>query len=255
MTIPSTPTTLTLKANPRVSETRRRSSVEGGVRPIVGPLVRRSCSHPEGSRWPSRSPRREPTTRPATTTRTTSPRPRGAATRPGSGDDQRTRVGHDASLRVDRLADVPGQRERVLMGEPVPVIEAALDTLVDEPVDGGRILPPWVDLLRGENEAPGRAEAGDEALVARDDGEDLPQRPVHGGEERQIGHLGHAGLHGERPGRRQAVVDDLVELFAVEQAGGPLLERLDQVADDQVETVAGPDPQSTPLKSNHVPIS
>src|SRR3989442_13552475 len=126
MTIPRTATRFTLKANPRVSETRRRSSVEGGVRPIVGPLVRTSCSHPEGSRWPSRSPRREPTTRPATTTKTTSPRPRGAATRPGPGDDQRTRDGHDATLRGDRLADVPGHRECVLLRGPVPEIEAAV---------------------------------------------------------------------------------------------------------------------------------
>ena len=63
---------------------------------------------------------------------------------------------------------------------------------------------------------------------------------MNGSEEGLLADLRHPCLHGEHAAGRQAIVDDLVELPAVEQTGRALFQRLDEIADDQVEAVAGP---------------
>src|SRR6185295_12088597 len=155
------------------------------------------------------------------------------------GDDQRVGVGDDARLGVDRRPDVLGQVERMLVGLSIPVPHGSLDSLADEPVDILDGLLAGVHLLGGGDEAPRRAEAGDEGLIARHHRKHLAERPVNGGIEVQLAELGHPGLECHGAARHQPVTDQRVELLGEEQAGRALLERLDQVYRDEVEALRG----------------
>ena len=155
----------------------------------------------------------------------------------GERDAMATRLGE---VLGDRTAKVLGQGESVLMSLAVPVRQLALHAVGDEPVDGLGVLAPRIDLLAGQDEAPRCPEAGNERLVAGNDRENFAKRPVDRGEESLFTDLRHPRLHGEDAAGCEAVVDDPVELPAVEQAGRALLQRLDEIADDQVEAIAGP---------------
>src|SRR5206468_8615968 len=66
------------------------------------------------------------------------------------------------------------QIEGVKMCRPIPVAEAVrIHPRADEPVNVGRRLRPGIGPLGGQDEAPRRPEARDEALVGRHHGEDL----------------------------------------------------------------------------------
>ena len=85
-----------------------------------------------------------------------------------------------AIVPLDGLAEELGQIERVQMGRPVPVAELVrVQPGREEPVDLLGALPAGIRALAGEDEAPRRSEAGDEALVGRHHREHLPERPVH----------------------------------------------------------------------------
>src|SRR5262249_50942425 len=104
-----------------------------------------------------------------------------------SGHDQRMGVGDDARLGVDRRADVLGDAEGVLMSQTIPVAEdRRRQSFGNELVDDLRRLGPGVDLLGRSDEAPRRAEAGDEGLVRRDHREDFAQRAMDRREEVEL---------------------------------------------------------------------
>src|SRR6266850_2438536 len=153
-------------------------------------------------------------------------------------DDQRVGIGHHAGLRVNGRPDVLGEVEGVLVRVAVPVGQRALDAVGDEPIDRGSVLLHGIDLLGGRDEAPRRAEAGDESLVARDHREDALEGPVDGAEESQLADLGHPGLHGHGAAGREPVADQRVELLGEEQARRTLFQGLDQVDADEVEALA-----------------
>jgi len=67
-----------LRLTPKVMARNRKSTVAGGISPIIGPRVISSRAFPAGRRLPRSSPSSEPTTRPARTTRMISPMPRWA---------------------------------------------------------------------------------------------------------------------------------------------------------------------------------
>ena len=126
------------------------------------------------------------------------------------------------------------------MGLPVPVPEGCrVQALRDQPIDVGGRLPAGVLALRREDESPGRAEAGDEALIGRDHREDLAERPVHRPVEEDLVDLGHARLHGHDAAIREPVPDQRVELLGEEQARRALFQRLDEVDHDQVKAIGG----------------
>ena len=68
-----------MRLKPKVIARKRRSTVAGGISPIMGPRVKSSRALPAGRRLPKSSPRSEPTTSPARMTRMISPMPRWAA--------------------------------------------------------------------------------------------------------------------------------------------------------------------------------
>src|SRR5687767_8710979 len=155
--------------------------------------------------------------------------------RPRLGDDQGVRVGDNAALRVDLGADELGQAEAVLVRLAVPVGKRALDALGHQLVDHLHRLLARVDLLGRGDEAPRRAEARDEGLVARHHRKDVAQRAVDGREEVQLAHLRHARLHGHGTARREPVADERVELLGEEHARRPLFQGLDEVDRDEIE--------------------
>src|SRR5262249_41230860 len=141
-----------------------------------------------------------------------------------SNDDERVGVRDDPRLSVDRGADVLRDAERMLVRQTVPISQGRCrQTLRDQLVDRLRRLRPWVDLLGGGDEAPRRAEAGDERLVRRHDREDLTQRAMNRGEEVQLVQLGHAGVQGDGATRREAVADERIKLSCKQEARGPFL--------------------------------
>src|SRR5262245_54441828 len=106
------------------------------------------------------------------------------------------RIRDHAVAGVERAAEELRQAEGVQMRLPVPVLESVrVQTLRDQSIDVGGGLLARVLPLPGENEAPGRAETGDEPLVGRHDGEDLAESAMDGGEEEDLVDLRHARLH------------------------------------------------------------
>jgi hypothetical protein len=70
------PDQLTFRLSPNVKARKRRSTLAGGVKPMIGTLGDQVVRQPGRITVPRSSPSREPTTSPATMTRTTSPTPR-----------------------------------------------------------------------------------------------------------------------------------------------------------------------------------
>src|SRR5215510_4268220 len=121
-TTPTTPTRLILRLKPKVMARKRRSSVAGGIRPIIGPRVisSRASSREEAAeklseqRADNQAGEDHQDDQPDTAL--------GCHRAASSGDDQRVGVGDDPGLLRDALANELRQAERVLVGDAVPVL-------------------------------------------------------------------------------------------------------------------------------------
>ena len=126
------------------------------------------------------------------------------------------------------------------MRRAVPVPEVGrVEPRRDQAVDLLRRLAAGIGAVGGQGEAPRRPEAGDEPLVGRHHGEDVPERAVDGAIEEQLVDLGHPGLHGHHPLVGEPAPDQAVELPGEQQAGRSLFQGLHQVDHDQVEALGG----------------